>query len=195
MPEKTSKKIDAPLEFFPPFCVNPIRERTKWKLNLAQSDFSRLPITIQNLPNGEWRTFIFGAICTFRMEDAFGHGNAWNAVDEHRWEEINNVSGVSALVEFNAFGGDGFTYREIDSGTRCDARLDGKDYPCAGPTLPAGFTVALTNAAGGLEITMKRDSTIYRKETFKVAPDRKSMTSTSFTPDGEKAFTAVYDRF
>jgi hypothetical protein len=31
-------------------------------------------------------------------------------------------------------------------GLSCDGKLDGKDYSCTGPTLPPGWTVAMTKA-------------------------------------------------
>src|SRR5690349_22994108 len=54
-------------------------------------------------------------------------------------------------------------------------RSDGKDYPCTGPMLPPGFTVAMTSAARSLDLIVKKDGKPFFKGTYTVAAeDRKS---------------------
>jgi hypothetical protein len=78
-------------------------------------------------------------------------------------------------------------------GMSCDAKLDGKDYPCTGPMLPPGFTIAIKNAARSLDLTVKKDGKLFFKATYTVAVDGKSMTETGAPITGEK-FKIVFDR-
>ncbi len=76
----------------------------------------------------------------------------------------------------------------------CDAKLDGKDYPCTGPMLPPGFTVAMKSAARSLDLTVKKDGKPFFKSTYTVEADGKSMTETGTPASGGDKLKIVFDR-
>jgi len=110
-----------------------------------------------------------------------------------KWK-TQKVSGASGMVEMTASGSDGLVFRDPDTGMSCDAKLDGEDYPCTGPMLPPGFTVAMKNAAGSLDLTVKKDGKPFFKATYTVAADGKSMTESGAATSGGDKFKIVFDR-
>ena len=97
-------------------------------------------------------------------------------------------------MEMNASGPDGLTFRDPDMGMSCDAKLDGKDYPCTGPMLPPGFTVAMRTTSRSLDLTVKKDGEPFFNATYTVAPDGKSMTETGTPASGGEKLKIVFDR-
>jgi len=110
-----------------------------------------------------------------------------------KWK-TRNVSGSSGSIEMVASGLNGLIFKDPDMGMTCDAKLDGKDYPCSGPMLPPGFTVALKNAARSLDLIVKKDGKPFFKSTYNVAPDGKSMTETGAPVSGGDKFSIFFDR-
>jgi hypothetical protein len=110
-----------------------------------------------------------------------------------KWK-TKKASGDSGMLEMTASGADGLIYKDLDTGLNCDAKLDGKDYPCAGPMLPPGWTVAYKTAGRSLDLTVKKDGKPYFKATFTVAADGKSMTETGAAASGGDKFKIVFDR-
>lgn len=111
-----------------------------------------------------------------------------------KWK-TKNVSGASGMVEMTASGTDGLIFKDPDMGMICDARLDGKDYPCNGPMLPPGFTAAMKNAAPhSLDLTVKKDGKPFFKATYTVTADGKSMTETGAAASGGDKFKVAFDR-
>ncbi len=110
-----------------------------------------------------------------------------------KWK-TRKVSGGSGSMEFVASEGGGLIFKDPDAGVSCDARLDGHDYPCAGPMTPPGFTVAMTNAARALEIVIKKDGKPFFQANYRVSADGKSMTETGVASSGGDRFKMVFDR-
>jgi len=110
-----------------------------------------------------------------------------------KWK-TQKVSGASGMMEMTASGTDGLIFKDLDMGMVCDAKLDGKDYPCTGPMLPPGFTVALKNAPQSLDLTVKKDGKPFFKAIYTVAADGKSMTETGAPATGGEQFKIVFDR-
>jgi hypothetical protein len=110
-----------------------------------------------------------------------------------KWK-TKKVSGGSGTMEMTSSGTDSLTFKDLDMGMVCDAKLDGKDYPCTGPLLPTGFTVALKNTARALDLTVKKDGKPFFKSTYTVAADGKSMTETGAPVSGGDKFKIVLDR-
>jgi hypothetical protein len=80
-------------------------------------------------------------------------------------------------------------------GLTCDGKLDGKDYPCTGPTLPPGWTVAMTKAgARSLALSVKKDGKPFYKVTYTVAADGKTMTEVGGATATNETVKIVYDR-
>jgi len=110
-----------------------------------------------------------------------------------KWK-TKKVSGAAGTMEMVSSGADGLTFKDLDMGMTCDAKFDGKDYPCTGPMLPPGFTVAMKNAARSLDITVKKDGKPFFKGTYTVAADGKSMTEVGAPASGGDQFKIVFDR-
>jgi hypothetical protein len=110
-----------------------------------------------------------------------------------KWK-TKKVSGASGMIEMTASGNDGLIFKDPDMGMICDAKLDGKDYPCTGPMLPPGFTAAVKNAGRSLDLTVKKDGKPFFKATYTVAADGKSMTEMGAPASGGDKFRIVFDR-
>ena len=93
-----------------------------------------------------------------------------------------------------ASGSNGLIFKDPDMGMSCDAKLDGKDYPCTGPMLPPGFTVAMTSAARSLDLIVKKDGKPFFKGTYTVAADGKSMTEIGTPTNGGDKIKIAFDR-
>ncbi len=110
-----------------------------------------------------------------------------------KWK-TKKISGASGTMEMIASGSNGLTFKDPDMGMTCDAKLDGKDYPCTGPMLPPGFTLSLRNTPRSLEMEVKKDGKPFFKSTFTVAPDGKTMTEVGKTASGGETIKVVFDR-
>lgn len=110
-----------------------------------------------------------------------------------KWK-TKKVSGASGTIEFIPSGSNGLVFKDPDMGLTCNAKLDGNDYPCTGPLLPPGFTVAMKNDARSLDITVKKDGKPVFNGAYTVAPDRKSMTETGSPASGGEKLKIVFDR-
>jgi hypothetical protein len=112
-----------------------------------------------------------------------------------KWKTKNVKSSSPSVMELAASGGDGLSFKEPDIGLACDAKLDGKDYPCSGPTLPPGWTVAMTKGgARALDLMVKKDGKPFFKVTYTVAADGKSLTETGGATATSEKIKVVYDR-
>jgi hypothetical protein len=77
----------------------------------------------------------------------------------------------------------------------CDGKLDGKDYPCTGPMMPQGFTVAMKNTPPrSLDIDVKKDGKPFLKLTYTVAADGKSLVESGTPASTNEKFKIVFDR-
>jgi len=110
-----------------------------------------------------------------------------------KWK-TKKVSGASGVLEMIPSGSDGLAFRDPDMGMSCDARLDGKDYPCTGPMLPPGFTVAMKNAERSLDLMVKKDGKPFFKATYTVSADGKSMIENGAATSGGDKLKIVFDR-
>lgn len=110
-----------------------------------------------------------------------------------KWR-TKRVSGAAGTLEMTVSGTDGLIFKDLDMGMTCDAKLNGKDYPCMGPMLPAGWTVAMKGGARTLAIEVKKDGKPFFNATYAVAADGKSMTEAGAAVSGGEKFTIVFDR-
>jgi len=95
-----------------------------------------------------------------------------------KWQ-TKKVSGAAGIIEIAQSGTDGLSFKDTDMGMTCDSKLDGNDYPCSGPMMPQGFTIAMKNASPrSLDVTVKKDGKPFVKATYTVAADGKSMVET-----------------
>ena len=112
---------------------------------------------------------------------------------EGKWK-TKNISGGSSMFEYVASGTDGLIYKDPDMGLTCDAKLDGKDYPCTGPMTPPGFTVSLKRGTASLEFSIKKDGKPIFNGSYTVSADGKSMVETGTLPSSGEKFKIAYDR-
>jgi len=111
-----------------------------------------------------------------------------------KWQ-TQKVSGAAATMELASPGSDRIVYKDMDMGMSCDAKLDGKDYPCTGPTTPPGFTVAMKNVPPrSLDIEVKKDGTAIFRASYTVAPDGKSMVETGGAVSSNEKMKIAWDR-
>jgi hypothetical protein len=110
-----------------------------------------------------------------------------------KWQ-TKKVSGAAGTMEMIASGTNGLTYKDSDMGMTCEAKLDGKDYPCTGPMLPPGFTLAITNPGKSLEFVVKKEGKPFFKGTYTVSADGKSLTEIGAPSSGTDKFKIVFDR-
>jgi len=112
-----------------------------------------------------------------------------------KWKTKNMKNNSPSVLELTPSGTDGLNYKVTDMGLSCDARLDGKDYPCSGPTLPPGWTVAMTKAgARSLDLIVKKDGKPFYKVAYAVAADGKTLIETGGSTATDEKMKIVYDR-
>jgi hypothetical protein len=112
-----------------------------------------------------------------------------------KWKTKNVKASSASILELTPAAGDGLTYRAVDMGLVCDSKLDGKDYPCSGPTIAQGWTLAITKAgARSLDMLVKKDGKPFYKVNYTVAADGRSMTETGGAIAANETVKVVYDR-
>jgi hypothetical protein len=153
-------------------------------LKVSADDASITITTKGTKPNGE---AIDNTITAQRISGS--HGLAG------KWKTKNLKSNSPAVLELAPSGADGLVYKVADMGLSCDGKLDGKDYPCTGPTLPPGWTVAMTKAgARGLDLLVKKDGKSLYKVTYAVAADGKTLTENGAATATNETVKVVYER-
>jgi hypothetical protein len=112
-----------------------------------------------------------------------------------RWKTKNMKSASPNVLEFAPSGADGLAFKIVDMGLSCDAKLDGKDHPCSGPTLGPGWTVAFANqGARALDMTVKNDGKVLFKMSYTVSADGKTLTENGTATGSNEKTKVVYDR-
>jgi hypothetical protein len=86
-------------------------------------------------------------------------------------------------------------FKIVDMGLTCDARLDGKDHSCTGPTLSPGWTLALARSgARALDVTVKMNGKALYKLAYTASPDGKTLTESGGATATNEKIKVVYDR-
>jgi hypothetical protein len=112
-----------------------------------------------------------------------------------KWKTKNVKSSSPAVMELVAYGSDGLSFKEPANGLNCDAHLDGKDYPCTGPTLATGWAVSMAKAgARSLDLVVKKDGKPFFKISYTVDADGKSLTEIGGAAATDEKVKIVYDR-
>lgn len=112
-----------------------------------------------------------------------------------KWKTKNVKSSSPNIMELVASGPNGLTFRIVDYQAACDAQFDGKDYPCTGPTVAAGFTLAIKKTGPrSFEMTEKQNGKGLYKGTFTVSADGKTLTENGGAVGVNEKYTAVYNR-
>jgi hypothetical protein len=112
-----------------------------------------------------------------------------------KWRTKNMKSASPSVLEFAPSGADGLAFKIVDMGMSCDAKFDGKDHPCSGPTLAPGWTVAFDNQrARDLDMTVKNNGKVMFKMSYTVSADGKTLTENATAPGTNEKTKVVYDR-
>lgn len=112
-----------------------------------------------------------------------------------KWKTQKFTSAAPALVEFVPSGSDGLTYKAADVDMTCAAKRDGKDYPCSGPTVGSGWTIAYSNfGPREFDASVKKDGKLLYKYAYSVSADGKTLTTSGGATATDEKITIVYDR-
>ncbi len=114
---------------------------------------------------------------------------------EGKWK-TKSVQMSSAMdIELAPNGANGLTYKQPAENLTCEGQLDGKDYPCTGPTVPAGWTSTLKKSgARSLDVVVKKDGKPMYRYTYTASLDGKTLEVSGLTvATGEKT-KMVFDR-
>ena len=112
-----------------------------------------------------------------------------------QWKTRNVKSSSPETLELAASGENGLLFQSPDIRMTSAAKFDGKDYPVTGPTLAAGWTLALRKAGPlAFDMTVKQNGKPLYEMTFRVSPDGKTLTETGCPTGVKENYTAVYDR-
>ena len=97
-------------------------------------------------------------------------------------------------IEFLRQGEHGLILRTATA--TCEARLDGRDYPLIGPTMPAGATVSFRQTGPrSVLLSQKQSGRLVYKSTLTVSPDGGTLTEIVLATDtGRTKATKVYER-
>jgi len=112
-----------------------------------------------------------------------------------KWKAKNFKSSSPETMELAASGNDGLKLTVLDFDLTCDAKFDGKDYPCTGPTIAQGWTMSVKKSGErAVEIVDKMNGKPLYQVTMTVSPDGKTLTETGGAVGVNEKFKAVYDR-
>jgi hypothetical protein len=112
-----------------------------------------------------------------------------------QWKTKNLKSSSPNVLELAPSGADGLVYRILDMNMTCDAKLDGKYYPCSGPTLGPGWTLAWLKAGPrSLEWSVQMNGKPMYKGVFTVSADGKTLNDTGGATATNEKNKVVYDR-
>jgi hypothetical protein len=112
-----------------------------------------------------------------------------------KWKTKNMKSSSPNVLEFAPSGTDGLAFKIVDMGLSCDAKLDGKDHPCSGPTLGPGWTVAFkSEGPRGLNMTVKNTGKAVFQISYTVSADGKTLTENGTATGTTEKTKVVYDK-
>lgn len=112
-----------------------------------------------------------------------------------KWKTKNVKSASPNVLEIAPSGTDGMTFKIVDMQLTCEAKFDGKDHPCSGPTLGPGWTIAVAKqSAQGFDMTVKNAGKLVFKSVYTVSADGKTLTEHGTAAGTTEKTTIVYDR-
>jgi len=112
-----------------------------------------------------------------------------------KWKTKNMKSAAPSLLELTPSGTDGLTFRIADQDLTCTGKFDGKDYPCAGPTIAQGWTASFASPTPRtLDMTVKNNGKPLFKFSYSVSADGKTLTENGTMTAANERTKVVYDR-
>ena len=111
------------------------------------------------------------------------------------WKSKEVKINSPGAMKFTPSTDDGMIWELVDFKATCDAKFDGKDYPATGPTVPAGFTLALKRTGPrSFEFTEKQNGKPLFTGKFTVSEDGRTLTDVGRPVAVNEPITAVYER-
>jgi hypothetical protein len=112
-----------------------------------------------------------------------------------KWKTKNMKTNSPETIELTASAGDGLSFRMPDQKLVCDAKLDGKSYPCSGPELPPNTSVVFKKAgASAFSADITIGGRLAYQSTYTGSADGKTLTETGSAVGTTEKYKAVYDR-
>ena len=112
------------------------------------------------------------------------------------WQTSNDGSIAPGALEIVAQGTEGLSFKDVDAGTMCVARFDGKDYPLTrGGTTASGWTCTIARVGErAFVFTTKMDRKPIYAATLTVSADGKTLTREGGSLAASERVRVVYDR-
>jgi hypothetical protein len=112
-----------------------------------------------------------------------------------KWKTKNLKMSSPEMIELTASGADGLAFKMPDQKLVCDAKLDGKSYPCTGSDLPPNTSVVFKKAgANSFSADITIGGRLAYQSTYTGSPDGKTLTETGSAVGTTEKYKAVYDR-
>ncbi|HEV3200188.1 MAG TPA: hypothetical protein VGZ73_19925 [Bryobacteraceae bacterium] len=112
-----------------------------------------------------------------------------------KWKTKNLKQSSPDIIEFIASGADGLSFKMPDQKLVCDAKVDGKSYPCTGPDLPPNTSVVFKKGgANSVSADITIGGRLAYQSTYAGSTDGKTLTETGGAVGTTEKYKAVYDR-
>jgi hypothetical protein len=112
-----------------------------------------------------------------------------------KWKTKNLKMSSPDIIELAASGGDGLSFKMPDQKLVCDAKLDGKSYPCTGPDLPPNTSVVFKKAGvNSFSADITIGGRLAYQSTYTGSADGKMLTEIGSAAGTTEKYKAVYDR-
>ena len=112
-----------------------------------------------------------------------------------KWKTKNMKTNSPEVIELASSGADGLSFQMPDQKLVCNAKLDGKSYPCTGPDLPPNTSVVFKKAgANAVSADITIGGKLAYQSTYTASADGKTLTETGSAVGTTEKYKAVYDR-
>ncbi len=111
------------------------------------------------------------------------------------WKSTEVKIGSPNVLQITPYQGDGLSLAIVDFKATCNCKFDGKDYPCTGPTVPEGYTMALKRInPRTANVDQKVNGKPAFTSTFMVSEDGRTLNWVTRPAGVDEPYVAVYDR-
>jgi hypothetical protein len=112
-----------------------------------------------------------------------------------KWKTKNFKSSSPSLLEMTVSDENGVKLAMADFKLTCEAKFDGKEYPCTGPTIAQGWTMsAKKTGPRTIEVINQLNGKPMFEATMFVSADGKTLTEHGKAAGTTEKYKAVYDR-
>ena len=111
------------------------------------------------------------------------------------WKGKNAPPSQEQIIEFVRRDDDGLTLLLPAIHGRCEAKLDGRDYPLTGPTMPSGASMSLARTGPrSIRMVQKQGPQTISTSTLTVSSDGKTLTESVLGRENSLTMKKIYDR-